>query len=281
MGVCYEAFGSRDSNGDSSGMEVETRWYVLGVTDDAEARDLLLSTSPSLLYSPPSPVMLTRRGYELKSTAADTWECSVTYATPGYPDGEQTPLDPNAETYSFDTTGATAHVDQTKETLATYKVNAADQQLGLNELKGAIGVSKDGVAGTDIVIPQMRLVITRAFPYDTVTLGYVNTIAQLTGKINSAPWRGFQAEQVLFEGASGSSQADGSVPITFNFRIGENRTDLVVAGVAGIAKKAWEYLWVMYHDVENLNAKQILKQPKHIFIERLYDRANFALLGLG
>jgi len=57
------------------------------------------------------------------------------------------------------------------------------------------------------------------------------------------------------------------------------RRGLKVGDIQNINKKGWEYLWVRYGDVED--QKVLIKQPESVYIERVYDSANFALLGIG
>ena len=40
-------------------------------------------------------------------------------------------------------------------------------------------------------------------------------------------------------------------------------------------------MWVRYQDTEDEDAKELIKKPVAVYIERVYDTANFAGLGIG
>ncbi|MBL8747065.1 MAG: hypothetical protein JNK58_12015, partial [Phycisphaerae bacterium] len=101
----------------------------------------------------------------------------------------------------------------------------------------------------------------------------------LTGKVNSDPFREFQAGEVLFLGASGSKrEASGGEDweITFRFAASPNRTGIVVGPITGISKKGWEYLWVRYEDAEDAAAQAIVKRPVGAYVERVYSEGAFS-----
>ncbi len=60
-----------------------------------------------------------------------------------------------------------------------------------------------------------------------------------------------------------------------------NRTGISVGPITGIAKKGWEYLWVRYADVEDTASNTLVKQPVAAYVEKVYEEASFAGLGIG
>ena len=54
-----------------------------------------------------------------------------------------------------------------------------------------------------------------------------------------------------------------------------------VGPITGISKKGWEYLWVRYAEVEDESAQVLVKRPVAAYVEKVYDSANFAALGIG
>ena len=56
---------------------------------------------------------------------------------------------------------------------------------------------------------------------------------------------------------------------------------LTVGSMTGIAKRGWDYLWIRYADVEDPDAKMLVKRPLSVYIEQVYPYTNFAGLGIG
>src|SRR5262249_61650143 len=83
------------------------------------------------------------------------------------------------------------------------------------------GVSRDGVAGTDIVAPKLEFQMVRNF--QGMTLSYIKAVRDLTGCVNDAPFFGHEAGECLFLGASGAPSqnnqalADPLCRVTFRF----------------------------------------------------------------
>ncbi|KAA0215760.1 MAG: hypothetical protein DYG94_06340 [Leptolyngbya sp. PLA3] len=116
-----------------------------------------------------------------------------------------------------------------------------------------------------------------------MTSGYKATLFGLTGKVNSNSWKGFNAGEVLFLGASGSrrgTSADADWEITFRFAASANALGISVGPISGISKKGWEYLWVRYADAEDAGSNAIVKRPVAAYVERVYDEGNFSALGI-
>ena len=61
----------------------------------------------------------------------------------------------------------------------------------------------------------------------------------------------------------------------------KRRTGISVGSITGIAKKGWEYLWVRYADVEDTASNTLVKQPVAAYVEKVYEEASFAGLGIG
>jgi hypothetical protein len=160
------------------------------------------------------------------------------------------------------------------------------------DFNGAIGVSNTNgnaeVQGVDITVPIYNFSETHYLTTEQVTPEYKGTLFQLTGKVNNAAFRGLQAGECLFLGASGTlhgtetdTGATGDWEITFRFAASPNKTGITIGNITGIAKKGWEYLWVRYADVEDLDAIAMIKRPVAAYVEKVYDDADFSLLDIG
>ncbi|MBC7326197.1 MAG: hypothetical protein H5T99_12950, partial [Moorella sp. (in: Bacteria)] len=69
--------------------------------------------------------------------------------------------------------------------------------------------------------------------------------------------------------------------ITFKFAASPNKTNITIGDITGIAKKGWEYLWVLYEDAEDTNAQRLVKRPVAAFVEQVYPYGDFSQLGIG
>ncbi len=177
--------------------------------------------------------------------------------------------------FSFDTGGGTQHITQSLETVGRYPASAPD-------LNGAIGYDGQSVAGVEITMPVMNFSETRYLKNSKVTTAYKARVAECTGRINNAKFKGYGKGEVLFLGASGAkrgSSSDDLWEITFKFAVSPNRKDIRLGGITVPSKYGWDYLWVRYAD--NVGNDVLVKRPCAAYCERVYEFADFGKLGLG
>jgi len=179
--------------------------------------------------------------------------------------------------YTFDTGGGTQHITQSLKTVARY----SPPDSVAPDFKSAIGATGESVEGVDVTVPVYNFSETHYIATAQVTGAYKAALFYLTGKVNSAAFRGFAAGEVLFLGASGSKRGEEDWEITFRFAASQNVNGLAVGDILGINKKGWEYLWVRYADDEDQAAKVLVKKPIGVYIEKVYEEGNFAGLGIG
>ena len=262
-----EKFDSRPA-ADGDNPSAELKYLVEGTGDEQQALAALESGTP------PTYSGLLRQTWSVDPVGDGScyWEGVVRY---GQMSGG--PKEVGESSFQFDTGGGSMHVTQAKEHVASYAPSGETAP----DFKGAIGVTHDSVDGCDIVVPVYNWSETHYFDKTFVTGPYKATLFALTGRTNNASFKGFAADEVLFLGASGSQRGDESWEITFRFAASPNVTGLVIGEITGINKKGWEYLWVRYKDAEDAGAKCLVKKPASVHVERVYDAANFAGLGIG
>jgi len=246
------------------------RYIVRGTADESEALIALRDASPSSWGTLVRASRQVRPIFvEVEQPERCIWEGTVSYAK--YSRSE--PPATGDSVFSFDTGGGTQHITQSLATTGVYPP-------GADRHGGAIGVTGEGrIEGVDITVPIYNFSETHYIAAEEVTLGYKLTLASLTGKVNDAPWKGFSGGEVLFLGASGSRRGTEDWEITFRFAASPNRTGITIGSITGISKKGWEYLWVLYETVEG--DEGAVKRPKAVYVEQVYEYANFALLGIG
>jgi hypothetical protein len=246
----------------------ELRYNIRGTNDDVEVRSALAAAAPAafdlfgtgLVFLPRETVTIQPVGHLL-------WEGIVRYASI-----PQT----NESVFAFDTGGGTQHITQSLQTVAAY---APPDQVP-PDFRGAIGVTADSVEGVDITVPVYQFSETHYIDDAYVTPAYKGTLFALTGRVNSAPFKGFAPGECLFLGASGSRRGRGDWEINYRFAASPNVTGLAVGDIAGISKKGFEYLWVRYQDAEDAAAKALVKRPIAAYVEQVYPYGDLNALGI-
>lgn len=187
----------------------------------------------------------------------------------------ETPTDTGGE-ISFDISGQTTRIKQSLQTIASYPADAPNY-------KGAINVTRDGIEGTDILMPHLSFSETVVKPVAFVTHTYIRTLKSLVGKYNQASWKGFDAGTVLFVGAAGGRRGQNDYSLTYRFLNADNETGLQVGDITGIDKKAWEYLWVKYREEEQTVGGNdfVVEVPEWAYVERVYGPGDFSGIGIG
>lgn len=265
MATIQEEVGSRRS---AQGLNpwAEIRYKIFDAASDVVARNLLATTAPSAfdLYGTGSLIVaLTDLEVEPDSNISTMFYGTARYGL----------INVDAAETTFDISTTSAHITQSLQT-ARYPATAP------NHL-GAIGVTPDGVAGVDISVPVTQFTETHYFPESQITNTYKGTLATLTGKVNLSTFKGFASGECMFLGATLTRRLDGIWPATFRFAVERNRSGLTIGSITGIAKQGFDYLWVDYEIVEDATANTLTRRPRAVYVERVYERDNFGLLGIG
>lgn len=259
------------SSGDKP--KIELLYRLGGTSDEALALSTANGSVPSTYGSAPVLVKQTVKVEPVwVDTVSDTgeWRVTATY-------GESEPAEVGGSSYNFDTGGGTSHITHSKSTEHSYKAGGGSAP----DHKNAIGWTPDGIEGVDIVTPVFNFSETHILDDATINAAYKLALRNATGKTNSATFKGFAAGTVLFLGASGSKRGSDSWEVTFNFAVGTNETGLAVGDITGIAKDGWEYLWIRFEDEVDDTAKSRVRRPLAVYIEKVYDSADFSTIGIG
>ena len=243
------------------------RKFVIRGTDDDVTAKLALATDTAIVYDG-----LVRNRYGVERIGQDIWLGTVWY-------GPWAPLEVGESVYQFDTSGGTQHVTQGIATMGAYGTGPTGDLATAADFGGAIGVTDSDVEGVDITVPVFSWSETHCLASDLITEVYRNTMANLTGTVNSGIFRGHAAGEVLFLGASGSKRGSEDWQITYRFAASPNRVDLTIGTITGIAKGGWQYLWVRYET--NTDNEQVIRKPLAVYVEQVYPATDFTLLGLG
>ncbi len=267
MTVTIRELGS--SGNTTVGEASEKKYLIVGTGDEMEALTQLETEAPLTLNG------LSRKpcSVERPGEGGEIWVGTAPYSPSGSIKKE--PLAVGESSFSFDTGGGTQKITQSKNTTAFAKSGETAP-----DFQGAIGYNGKDIEGVDITVPVFNWTETHCLPANQVTLAYVKKLRDLTGKTNSAAFRGFAKGEVLFLGASGTRRGDEAWEITFKFAASENAENIVIGDITVTAKLGWDYLWVLYEPQEDSTAKAIVKRPKAAYVERVYDEGNYADLNI-
>lgn len=181
----------------------------------------------------------------------------------------------NQEEISFEISPQTVRLTQSKETKQSVPLHAPN-------FGGGVGFADNGFEGADVFVEAFTFSITKYVPATLVTNAYIKQLRDASFHVNDAAWRGFNAGECLFMGASGARRSEDDYAMTFRFSASSNVTGYSIdANITGINKGGWEYLWVLYDQRTHAGSGRVIKKPVAAYVERFYDSANFpSLLGL-
>jgi len=264
----------RESRESASGENEATTlvFTIRGTADDIDALEALKTAAPATHDN------LVPKTWNVEPVHIDAgdpdgclWTGAVRYGLTSAPEPKT-----GDSVYNFDIGGGTQHLTQSIETVGKY----APEGKTPPDFKGAIGVTHDSVEGVDITVPVYHFSETHYKADTEVTAEYKATLFALTGKVNAAAFKGFEAGEVLFLGASGSKRGEEDWEITYRFAASPNATDIPVGDITVTSKKGWEYLWVRYADAEDAGANALVKRPVAAYVEKVYEEGDFSALGI-
>lgn len=285
----FELYASRASQtGQNPSVRLQ---YLVGRTEnEAAVRSLVVAYSP-LRYE-----TLWRTGTSNNPIGGGLWQCSVDYGPFPISDanpaaggtGSEDSNDQNQEgsnnpigiEVQIEIGSQTQHITQSLETVDSEHIDDGSGRA-IPDYKRAIAVSKDGVGGCDIIVPDLSWSETWTWNAAYVTWGYIRALRDLVGTTNTTTFRTFDPAEVLFVGASTPPAELGRRKITYHFRAGKNRPAVTISSdFDPVSKGAWDYLWVDY-EPGTQGENFILQKPRGVYVEQVYEDGDFLRLGIG
>jgi hypothetical protein len=247
-----------NSRGGTTSPPTETRYYrAAGITDESYIRAAAPSLTPAMVIVPTG--ILYRQDISLEPGGFALYYLTVPYATRKNEVGDWS--------WDFDTTGGSIHIKVSKQTVARFPAGSKDH-------KQLIGVNGDDVAGTDIVIPAMKINATFKHPLGVVTIPFAKTVRRNTGKVNSDTFLHHAPGEVLSLGGRGADGSTAEAEVTYSFGCEENLQDEVVGTITDVRKDGWDVSWIAWKD--NDADDKPGKEPLSVNIERVYKRIAMA-----
>ena len=282
MPTIYEKFGSRDRSADQdgTGSTATLEYLIEGTNDDQTAGSLVETTSPLKYYG------LKRSTISVTQVGPTRWEGSVDYKDQDEDEDQQKGgdhVEVGEGVWSFDTTGETIHITNSKKGKQEKYAPTGSQAP---DLKGVIGAGPDAIEGVDIVSPSLRLTYRTRLPKGVVTAQYIKDVASITGTINDRPFQSFDTGELLFMGMNGEQSGSSAPELTFHFSAASNwqeeRIYDTLDGDATVLKKGgWDYLWLYYIVGKETTAKKTVPVPLAVYVDTVYESKNFAELQIG
>ena len=241
------------------------RFNITGCEEAEDADNALATHAPHMILC-----ALRQSSTSVNRLAKNAFEGVVEYAKE---EGENDDESDNGYSISFDTTGGTQHITQSYATRGRY----AAQGFTAPNHGGAIGVDDGNINGCDIIVPTLGFCMSKQLS-GALNTGFLKMLASLTGKVNSTPFEGFDAGEVLFEGASGSKQGQGAWDVAYKFKASPNVQSMTVGNIQVGYKRGWDYFWVQYLEQKDDEAKTSKKVPFAAYVEIVYHEADFSPL---
>lgn len=180
------------------------------------------------------------------------------------------------------------------------RINAISQQCvwhlvndipaNYDDAGGMIGWNGKGgaeaeYAGVDVPVSDLQISFTKTMRRKKVMeTKYQRNVAFCVGKVNSVQFKGWNAGEVMFLGASFDAGNEKNVTVKFNFKIQPNEANAVVAGINCGFKKGFEYMWVRPWSGIRQNADgseaEITFQVGAIYKSQVAYYCDFNILGI-
>ena len=264
---------------DASGVltSAEIPYIVFEAADEDDALRAVLDVAPKSLGKAP-----------LSSIEIDSRENDATYKVNALYEEDESISgggssigggdDSGEPQMSFDCSGGTAHIVRS---FNQQKWKTEPNPNGMIGWNGKPGQEAE-YAGVDVVTATMRESYTLQMRPSQLTTSYKRMLANLTGKVNSKSFKGWEAGEVLFLGASFSGNQSGSdrITVTFNFAIQQNESAVPISPELAIKKRGWEYVWTITKTVDDPETKTTKVELVNAYVEQVYPYADFGKLKL-
>lgn len=256
--------GLSGSNFTATGQTATLRYLVEGAADESDACRTVFNAAPERYEDMPKA---TARIAE--RSGKDTWKVEVSYSRKAIDFGSSGDKESDT-TQSFECSAGTAHINMA---ISQKRIYGTQNGYGLI---GWHGPGSNQVDGVDVVVPVMRETYTKKMGKKKLNSSYRRTISALTGTVNASKFKGWDAGEVLFLGASFSiSDEENKATVTYQFAIIPNGTTPTMPNGQRYTKKGHDYLSVL------TEKKGTGQQPiTAAYINQVYPYKDFSPLGL-
>lgn len=199
------------------------------------------------------------------------WEVTAHFVLPQDSDEEE---QGQPVAIQFSTVGGMETVKLSRSTIT----QIACENAGIApDFKRAINVGDDGPEGVSIHRAELEFGLTYKVLANAIDLF---ALYRTSNKVNSVPWHGFAAGELLFLGVEGNAVFGDTGQLTYKFVASPNVTGQVVNGSQPFDKKGFEYVWFRYKKVKDAAGDIITSIPQFGYVEEIYEPSDFYELGI-
>jgi hypothetical protein len=256
-----------------------THWmYIADVEDDSVAQAAFDATIPSFYLGSP------QQDYRAKYLGNYVYMAEVHY-------GLVPPLSIGTTVWEIDTTPSREKIFQSLSTRFQQRAHTGDPII---DFGGAIGQTADKIEGVDAYVGGMKMTAKRRYIQANFASNYIQSLAEqlchpprVNMAVFSFVWQGqtytFQAGEVLFLGAHGTTVDQKRVEIDHEFLISFNRLVANGNGItlqgfdAQVSKMGWDYGWIAY-ETKSSGGIRMVQKPTQFNSEGIYPPADFTIL---
>lgn len=283
MPTTFEVRELADSRTEGRGTSrfVDVGYYVRVATldtddpaDESTAYDAVISgtNAPGWGGAPAAVNSWPLRGARVEPVNGfNQWRVRLRYEPIGARGETPTPASTGSGRTEFDAAGGTVNV--------TDAITETRYPPSADTMNAQINVTDEGAQGVDIEREGRRWVERHYYANASVTWGGLNAIADQLKTVNDAAFRGFAAGEVFFKAFRAAPRSDEDWEFVFEFEASPNLTNQTVAGITGVAKGGWDYLWIRYQRTDGDDS--LAAEPLAVYVNQVYPSSDFSALGIG
>lgn len=274
----------------SEAAESQRVYFARDATSEDEALGAVFTHLTGTLGSPPSLAIGTRTlvlknldGEEVitwynGSATLSGWRVTATFGTFQLKE----PLQEGESSFAFEIGTAPQRVVVPLGTQSVYKRGADTAPTPNIILIGDQGVPDQEPGGVEIYEPVHTESETHIVAASAVDADYKAAVKGIVGKVNDDSFKGHDAGECLLTAVSGQQRGSADWELSFRWSVRENQTGLSIAGITGIDKEGWQYLWPRYYLARDENGAPILtRQIRYIVVATVFRTADYSGLGIG
>lgn len=281
MAVVREIVGSGASLNADGNATITRNFNVTGVTADKDAVEAVNAYLLISLGNPPNIGALVLDNISATESVENVYGVTASWKTfqrrsqPQQPSQGQTQSDETD--FSFSLSLQPVRLKIPIGEISVYSATGAPSWTPqiLNDVGN--GEEPEGVDVYEPVYEEEKTIRIRT---TALTQAYRTKLRRAVGKTNADQFQGWQPGECLLMGVSGTRRGSIDSEITFRWSVRENETNLTVAGVSGIAKKGWQYLWPRA-EARTSDTSPMVKTVTHVCVATVFKETNFADLNIG
>jgi hypothetical protein len=274
VAIAKETVGRNADQDNDGNRSIVRPWSVYGAASEAEAIAAVAAEAPAIVDA------LAMVNVSVNERVKDVYECQANYGTLK-PFTPAPILEVGQSQFNFEV------ATQPQRIIVPIKPQTVYPKSGLtvpaNHINWLIGQqgNEDPPTGADVSEPVASFSESHILSVSTITAAQQRVLLKIVGRLNQFSFRGWAAEEVLCTGISGSKRGSEDWEVSFRFGVREHQTGITVAGIEGVDKKGWQFLWVRYATTYAGDAKVMTNVAEYVVVADVYKTANFANLGIG